>query len=201
MSIVSTFKGEIDLITAVMPEEKNNHIIQAIKSYGKGLLGFIRRRVKSDADAEDILQDVWYQLSAVVNAEPIEQTGAWLYKVATNKIIDKNRKKTEELLDLNLSGDDEDEDGPNFREILLTEGTTPETEYIRNLFWEQLFIALDELPEEQRQVFIWQELDDIPFNEIAEKTGVNVQTLVSRKRYAVLHLRKRLKQLYIEITE
>jgi RNA polymerase sigma factor (sigma-70 family) len=183
-----------------MPEEKNNHIIQAIKSYGKGLLGFIRRRVKSDADAEDILQDVWYQLSAVVNAEPIEQTGAWLYRVATNKIIDKNRKKTEELLDLNFS-DDEDDEGPDFRAILLTEGSTPETEYIRNLFWEQLFIALDELPEEQRQVFIWQELDDIPFNEIARRTGENVQTLVSRKRYAVLHLRKRLKQLYIEITE
>jgi RNA polymerase sigma factor (sigma-70 family) len=183
-----------------MPEEKQNHIIQAIRSYGKGLLGFIRKRVKSDADAEDILQDVWYQLSAVVNAEPIEQTGAWLYKVATNKIIDKNRKKTEELLDLAPSGDD-DEEGPDFREILLTEGTTPETEYIRGLFWEQLFYALDELPEEQRQVFIWQELDDIPFNEIAERTGENVQTLVSRKRYAVLHLRKRLKQLYEEIKE
>jgi RNA polymerase sigma factor (sigma-70 family) len=183
-----------------MPEEKQNHIIQAIKSYGKGLLGFIRKRVKSDADAEDILQDVWYQLSAVVNAEPIEQTGAWLYKVATNKIIDKSRKKTEELLDLAPAGDD-DEEGPDFREILLTEGTTPETEYVRNLFWEQLFYALDELPEEQRQVFIWQELDDIPFNEIAERTGENVQTLVSRKRYAVLHLRKRLKQLYEEIKE
>jgi len=183
-----------------MPEEKNNQIIQAIKSYGKGLLGFIRRRVNNDADAEDILQDVWYQLSAVVNAEPIEQTGAWLYRVATNKIIDKNRKKTEELLDLNFS-DGEDDESPDFRAILLTEGTTPETEYIRNLFWEQLFIALDELPEEQRQVFIWQELDDIPFNEIAQRTGENVQTLVSRKRYAVLHLRKRLKQLYIEITE
>jgi len=183
-----------------MPEEKQNHIIQAIKSYGKGLLGFIRKRVKSDADAEDILQDVWYQLSAVVNAEPIEQTGAWLYKVATNKIIDKNRKKTEELLDFAPAGDD-DEDGPDFREILLTEGTTPETEYIRNLFWEQLFYALDELPEEQRQVFVWQELDAIPFNEIAERTGENVQTLVSRKRYAVLHLRKRLKQLYEEIKE
>jgi len=182
-----------------MPEEKQNHIIQAIKSYGKGLLGFIRKRVKSDADAEDILQDVWYQLSAVVNTEPIEQTGAWLYKVATNKIIDKNRKKTEELLEL-AAGDD-DEDGPDFREILLTEGTTPETEYIRNLFWEQLFIALDELPAEQRQVFIWQELDGIPFNEIAERTGENVQTLVSRKRYAVLHLRKRLKQLYEELTD
>ena len=92
-----------------MPEEKNKHIIQSIKEYGKGLLGFIRRRVNNDADAEDILQDVWYQLSAVVNAEPIEQTGAWLYKVATNKIIDKNRKKTEELFDLNLSGDEDDD--------------------------------------------------------------------------------------------
>ena len=183
-----------------MPEEKQNHIIQAIKSYGKGLLGFIRKRVKSDADAEDILQDVWYQLSSVVNAEPIEQTGAWLYKVAANKIIDKSRKKTEELLDFAPNGDD-DEEGPDFREILLTEGSTPETEYIRSLFWEQLFYALDELPEEQRQVFIWQELDDIPFNEIAERTGENVQTLVSRKRYAVLHLRKRLKQLYEEIKE
>jgi len=183
-----------------MPEEKQNHIIQAIKSYGKGLLGFIRKRVKSDADAEDILQDVWYQLSSVVNAEPIEQTGAWLYKVAANKIIDKSRKKTEELLDFGPNGDD-DEEGPDFREILLTEGTTPETEYIRSLFWEQLFYALDELPEEQRQVFIWQELDDIPFSEIAERTGENVQTLVSRKRYAVLHLRKRLKQLYEEIKE
>ena len=184
-----------------MPEEKQNHIIQAIKSYGKGLLGFIRKRVKSDADAEDILQDVWYQFSALVNSEPIEQTGAWLYKVATNKIIDKNRKKTEELLDLNLSDGDYEDEGPDFRAILLTEGTTPETEYIRNLFWEQLFLALDELPEEQRQVFIWQELDHISFNEIAERTGENVQTLVSRKRYAVLHLRKRLKQLYVEITE
>jgi RNA polymerase sigma factor (sigma-70 family) len=184
-----------------MPEEKNNHIIQTVKAYGKGLLGFIRRRVKTDADAEDILQDVWYQLSSVVNAQPIEQTGAWLYKVATNKIIDKNRKKTEDLYDINLSVDEDDEDTIDFRAILLTEGATPETEYIRNLFWEQLFLALDELPEEQRQVFIWQELDNIPFNEIAERTGEKIQTLVSRKRYAILHLRKRLKQLYQEIIE
>ncbi len=184
-----------------MPEEKQNHIIQAIKSYGKGLLGFIRKRVKSDADAEDILQDVWYQLSAVVNAEPIEETGAWLYRVARNKIIDKSRKKTEELFDLNFGEENDEEGGPDFREILLTESTTPETEYIRNLFWEQLFLALDELPQEQRQVFIWQELDGIRFNEIAERTGENVQTLVSRKRYAVVHLRKRLKQLYVELTD
>src|SRR6201996_9302742 len=184
-----------------MPEEKNNHIIQTIKEYGKGLLGFIRRRVKNDADAEDILQDVWYQLSAVVNAEPIEQTGAWLYRVATNKIIDKSRKKTEQLFDLNLSDEEDDSDTLDLRALLLTEGTTPETEYIRNLFWEELFFALDELPEEQKQVFIWQELDGIPFSEIAKRTGENIQTLVSRKRYAVLHLRNRLKQLYEELIE
>jgi len=183
-----------------MPSEKNNTIIQAIGEYGKNLLGFIRRRVKNDADAEDILQDVWYQFSSVLNSEPIEQTGAWLYRVARNKIIDKHKKHTETLLD-DMIVDDDDDDAPDFKAILMTEATTPETQYLRNLFWEQLFIALDELPEEQRQVFIWQELDDIPFKEIAERTGEKIQTLVSRKRYAVLHLRQRLRQLYDEITE
>jgi len=183
-----------------MSAEKNNTIIQAIGAYGKNLLGFIRRRVKNDADAEDILQDVWYQFSSVLNSEPIEQTGAWLYRVARNKIIDKHKKHTETLLD-DMIVDDEDDDALDFKAILMTEATTPETQYLRNLFWEQLFVALDELPEEQRQVFIWQELDDIPFKEIAERTGEKIQTLVSRKRYAVLHLRQRLRQLYDEITE
>lgn len=185
-----------------MPQDNNSHIIQTIASYGKSLLGFIRKRVKNDADAEDILQDVWYQFSNVVNAGPIEQTSAWLYRVAKNRIIDKHKKRTETLLDdmLPAAGDDE-EDNFDFQSILLTEPTTPETTYLRNLFWDQLFIALDELPENQRQVFIWQELDDMPFEEIAQKTGENINTLVSRKRYAVLHLRKRLKQLYKEITE
>ncbi|MDB5010088.1 MAG: sigma-70 family polymerase sigma factor, partial [Mucilaginibacter sp.] len=164
------------------------------------LLGFIRKRVKSDADAEDILQDVWYQFSALVNAEPIEQTGAWLYRVARNKITDKYKKKSEALLDDFLTVEEE-EDAPGFKDILLTDDNTPETEYLRNLFWEQLFIALDELPEEQKQVFIWHELDDIPFQQIAELTGLNTNTLVLRKRYAVLHLRNRLKQLYQEITQ
>jgi RNA polymerase sigma factor (sigma-70 family) len=191
------------LVTALMPEDRNSHIIQTIKSYGKNLLGFIRRRVKNDADAEDILQDVWYQFSSVINSQPIEQTGAWLYKVATNKITDKHKKKSETLLDDMLVGndDDTDDDGTDFKAILLTEATTPESEYLRNLFWEELFSALDELPEKQRQVFIWNELEDISFAEMAELTGDNVQTLVTRKRYAVLHLRKRLKQLYEEITE
>src|ERR1700710_2398924 len=112
-----------------MPEEKNNTIIQAISTYGKSLLGFIRKRVKNDADAEDILQDVWYQFSALVNSEPIEQTGAWLYKVARNKITDKHKKKSEALLDDFLADDDEDGDTLNFKEILLADDKTPETEY------------------------------------------------------------------------
>jgi len=191
------------LVTAIMPEDKESHIIQTIRSYGKNLLGFIRRRVKSDADAEDILQDVWYQFSSVINSEPIEQTGAWLYRVANNKITDKHRKKSETLIeDMVIGSDDEgEEDLTDFKSILLTESKTPETEYLRNLFWEQLFVALDELPQKQRQVFIWNELEDISFAEMVELTGENIQTLVSRKRYAVLHLRKRLKQLYDEITD
>src|SRR6185437_1816675 len=198
-SIVSIFIKHNTLITAVMPEEKNNTIIQAIGAYGKSLLGFIRRRVNNDADAEDILQDVWYQFSSVINSEPIEQTGAWLYRVARNKIIDKHKKRTETLLDDMLPEEDDDE-APDFKAILMTEAKTPETEYLRSLFWEQLFIALDELPDEQRQVFIWQELDDIPFKEIAERTGEKIQTLVSRKRYAVLYLGKRLRKFYKELT-
>lgn len=182
-----------------MSSDKNSTALQAIKAYGKNLLSFIRRRVKTDADAEDILQDVWFQLSAVVNSEPIEQTGAWLYKVATNKITDKYRKRSETLLDDLVFSEGDEDDDEGYQSILLTEATTPETEYLRNLFWDELFGALNELPEEQKQVFTWHELDDIPFQEIAENTGENIQTLISRKRYAVLHLRKRLRQLYEEI--
>lgn len=183
-----------------MPRDNNSYIVETIKAYGKSLMGFIRKQVKSDADAEDILQDVWYQFSNVVNVQPIEQTSAWLYRVAKNKILDKHKKHSETLLDDLFTPDDNDE-APDFVSILMPEVVTPETAYLRNLFWEQLFIALDELPEDQKQVFVWQELEDLSFDEIAEKTGVKFNTLVSRKRYAVLHLRKRLKQLYKEVTE
>ncbi len=191
------------LVTALMPDNKRNLTLQAIKDYGKSLLLFIRRRVKNDADAEDIMQDVWYQLSTVVNADPIEQTGAWLYRVARNKITDKYRKRIEWLLDdlLPEDNDGEGETDSGWMDMLMSESKTPESEYIRNLFWEELFTALDELPAEQKQVFIWQELEHKTFDEIAEETGVKVQTLVSRKRYAVLHLRKRLKQLYNDMND
>jgi RNA polymerase sigma factor (sigma-70 family) len=181
-----------------MPSDKNRYILHAVASYGRGLLSFIRKQVKNDADAEDILQDVWFQFSSVVNAEPIERTGAWLYRVARNRIIDKQRKKTETLVD-SLGGDQEDEQEADLSLLLFSDGTTPETQYMRSLVWDELFLALDELPLEQKQVFIWNELDHLSFNEIAGMTGENRATLISRKRYAVLHLRKRLKQLYEEM--
>ena len=185
-------------MTISMTDQRRQNIIQAVRDYGKGLFYFIRGRVNTDEDAEDILQDVWYQFSNVLDAEPIEQTSAWLFRVARNRIIDKYRRYQTTSLDEIF---DDEESNFNFREILLAENATPETEHLKNLFWQQLFTALDELPEEQKQVFIWNELEDISFNEIAERTGEKMNTLISRKRYAVLHLRKRLEQLYKEITE
>jgi RNA polymerase sigma factor (sigma-70 family) len=184
-------------MTTTMAEQRRQNIIEAVKNYGKRLFYFIRGRVNTDEDAEDILQDVWYQFSNVMNSEPIQQTSAWLYRVARNRIIDKYRRH--QPLEEMFADDEENEF--NFREILLTENANPETEHLRNLFWEQLFSALNELPGEQRQVFVWNELEDISFIEIAERTGEKVNTLISRKRYAVLHLRKRLEQLRKEITE
>ena len=181
-----------------MTEERKQNIIEAVKNYGRRLFYFIRGRVDTDEDAEDILQDVWYRFSNVMNNEPIQQTGAWLFRVARNRIIDQYRRQPASPKE-ELFGDDEDE--PGFSEILLADSPSPETEHLRNLFWQQLFTALDELPEEQKQVFVWNELEDISFAEISERTGENINTLISRKRYAVLHLRKRLEQLYKEITE
>jgi RNA polymerase sigma factor (sigma-70 family) len=187
-------------MTTIMAEQRKQNIIEAVKNYSKRLFSFIRGRVNSDEDAEDILQDVWYQFSNVMNSEPIEQASAWLYRVARNRIIDKYRRPQTDPLDEDLFENDE-EAGFSFRKILLAENADPESEHLRNLFWKQLFAALDELPGDQKQVFVWNELEDISFNEISERTGEKVNTLISRKRYAVLHLRKRLEQLYKEITE
>lgn len=182
-----------------MEKPEKGNIARIIEQYGSKLFGFIRNRVDNEADAEDILQEVWCQLNISLNTEIIEHTSAWLHRVASNKIVDRHRKKLPVSYD-ELAYEDED-GGISFRDMLACDEDTPETKYLCTLFWEQLNNALDELPAEQSQVFIWHELEDLSFQEIAERTGENINTLISRKRYAVLHLRKRLKELYDEITQ
>jgi len=182
--------------TIIMAEQKRQNIVGVVEQYGKRLFNFIRGRVKTDADAEDILQEVWYQFSRVVNTEPIEQISGWLFRVARNRITDNYRKQKPLSLG-SLEYEDED-DGINFNEILLAETTSPEMEDLKRVFWEELFKALDELPEKQRQVFIWNELEDQTFQEIADRTDENIKTLISRKGYAVKHLRERMQNLYDE---
>lgn len=181
-----------------LASQKSN-IVQTIRKYSKQLFGFIRQRVSSDEDAEDILQDVWYQLSSQPEVEAIEQVGSWLYRVARNRIVDGYRKQRPERLE--DYGYEDDEGEIYFKDLLLADDGTPETEYLREIFWQQLFDALDELPENQRQVFIWNELEDETFQQIADRTGENIKTLISRKRYAVQHLRQRLESLYQDLTD
>ena len=184
-------------IALSMQADRKRNITQVITDYSKRLMGFIRKRVNNEADAEDILQDVFYQF--VGNTQPIEQMTAWLFTVARNKIIDRQRKKKPESLE-DLFGEEEvEEGGLNWSEFLFDASDNPEKDYLRTLFWEELNSALSELPEEQRQVFILNELEGVPFKEIAERTGETVNTLLSRKRYAVLHLRNRLSVLKDEL--
>ena len=183
-------------IKALMAEERGRNIATIIGGYSKRLLGFIKKRIGNDADAEDILQDVFYQLAG--NTQPIEQLTAWLFRVARNRIIDVQRKNKPELLD-DVFPSSKEEDMLGWTDLLSDLDDTPETAYLRNLFWETLNTALDELPAEQKQVFVLNELEGIPFKEIAEQTGVTVNTLLSRKRYAVLHLRERLQVLRDEL--
>jgi RNA polymerase sigma factor (sigma-70 family) len=184
-------------MTTELMAGRQQNIIQAIQDYGRQLFGFIRSRVKTNEDAEDILQDVWYQFSNQPEREAIESVSGWLYKVARNKITDRYRKKKNESLE-DYSFYDED-GGLNFKEILLADNNNPETEHLRQLFWEELFAALEELPENQRSVFTRNELEDMTLQEIADKEGEKLKTIISRKRYAVLHLRKRLETLYNDI--
>ncbi|WP_205508528.1 RNA polymerase sigma factor [Longitalea arenae] len=180
-----------------MTADRKRNITQVITDYSKRLMGFIRKRVNNEADAEDILQDVFYQF--IGNTQPIEQMTAWLFTVARNKIIDRQRKKRQESLE-DLFGEEESgESGLDWTEFLFDASDNPEKDYLRTLFWEELNNALNELPAEQKQVFILNELEGVPFKEIAEQTGETVNTLLSRKRYAVLHLRSRLQALKEEL--
>lgn len=173
-----------------MTAERNNNITSIIKSFRKQLFGFIKQRVSNIEDAEDLLQDVFYQLADY--KEPIEQVSGWLFKVARNKITDSYRKNKLPLADDVLNSSQSDEEFFDWKEFLLIDDDNPETTYLRSLFWETLQKALEELPAEQRDVFIQNEMEGIPFKDIEIQTGVSVATLISRKRYAVLHLRNRL---------
>ena len=174
-----------------------------IVEYLPKLQAFIRKRVANSEDAEDILQDVFYQFIKTVenSMNPIEQVSAWLYRVARNLIINRSVKKREVELPVYRSNDSDDEVLNDFSEVLFSAepSPTPETEYLRSLVWIELENALAELPPEQQEIFELTELDGIPVKEISEATGISVNTLLSRKHYAMRHLRKRLAGLYHDI--
>jgi RNA polymerase sigma factor (sigma-70 family) len=168
----------------------NDRITEIFRREQGRLRSFVRKRVADEGDAEDILQDVF---SALVEANwltrPVEQAGAWLFRVARNRIIDFFRKKRPVQF--------EDE---GIEDLLPSADAGPEGAYLRSLLWEELEQALAELPEEQRAVFIAHEIEGRSFKELSAETGVSVNTLLSRKRYAVLHLRERLKDINEDIT-
>lgn len=176
-------------------DNKQVSIEQIVKDYRPRIGSFIRSRMGNSEDAEDVLQEVFYQLVRAFNddSNPIVNISAWMYRVARNMMINMGRKRHEESLSVFTCSDDE----MALQEIadLLMGGddTTPETEYMRSLVWEELEIALSELPPEQREVFVLTELDGIPVKEIAKTTGIPQSTLLSRKHYAVKYLRRRMR--------
>jgi RNA polymerase sigma factor (sigma-70 family) len=190
-----------------MNQQTEKHsLTKLIVEYQPRLKSFIKRYVSNKEDAEDILQDVFYQLSKTIETtmNPIEQVSAWLYRVAHNAIINHGVKKREEPMPTYHDSDSDSDIFMDFSEILFSSEDTspsPETEYLRSLVWTELETALAELPPEQREIFELTELDAIPVKEISESIGISVNTLLSRKHYAVMHLRKRLAELYQDILE
>lgn len=178
-------------------EAQNESIRQTVRKERKRLLDFIRRRVGNDADAEDILQDVFYQFVAAMQLEPIERAASWLFRVAGSRVIDwYRRRKPVSLEMLNTRNDSDEESFARIEDTMFNDMDMPDAVYLRSTVWSLLADALDSLPPEQREVFILHELEGKSFKEIAEITGASVNTLLSRKRYAVLFLRKQLQGLY-----
>jgi RNA polymerase sigma factor (sigma-70 family) len=174
--------------------EQDKRITDTIAKERIRLRNFIRQRVADPGDAEDILQDVLYELvEAYRLPEPIEQVGAWLFRVARNRIIDLFRKNRPEPIST-----DEDDDGATLQDLLPSPHAGPEAAYARSLMLEELEAAIEALPAEQRSVFIDHELEGRSFKEISSASGVSVNTLLSRKRYAVLQLRARLQAFHDE---
>ena len=180
--------------------DQDQRISEAISRDEPRLRNFIRRRVADQSEAEDILQEVFYELvEAYRMMKPVEQVTAWLFRVARNRIIDLFRRKSREGVRADSAGLSEDGEVLLWEELLPSPDAGPEAAYARSLLLEQLDDALDELPEEQREVFIAHELMGYSFKEISERSGVSVNTLLSRKHYAVLHLRDRLRAVYDQL--
>lgn len=177
---------------------KQHTVSQTITKFGKQLLSFIKNKVKVPEDAEDILQDVWYQFSNLTNINALENASAWLYAVSRNKITDFYRKKKTDHLEDYMY---ENEEGDfSLKDIFVSDNSNnPEMSMFNDILWEELLDALEELPENQRQVFILNELEDKTLQEIADDTGENIKTIISRKGYAVKHLRNKLRPLYNEL--
>ena len=181
--------------------EQDQRISEVVTRERSRLRNFIRRRVPDPRDAEDILQDVFYRLvEANRLLMPIEHVTGWLFRVARNRITDLFRKKKPELFS-DAAVEDEDGELLQIEDLLPSPDAGPEALYVRNALLDELELALDELPEEQRDVFVAHELEGRSFKELADETGVSVNTLLSRKRYAVLHLRERLQSIYDEFTK
>ena len=184
-----------------MALEQDQRISEVVKREGSRLRNFIRRRVPDPRDAEDVLQDVFYKLvEANRLLMPIEHVTGWLFRVARNRITDLFRKKTPEpFSDTAIAGDEGEL--LQIEDLLPSSDAGPEALYLRHVLLDELELALDELPDEQREVFVAHELEGRSFKELAEETGVGVNTLLSRKRYAVLHLREQLQSIYDEFTK
>ena len=177
-------------------------ISKTVEKEQNRLFNFIRKRVKSTLDAEDILQDVFYQLVRVSEeVNTIEKMSAWLFQVARNRITDLYRKKKSYIFSDMGGSDDEEEGSLQFEDYIPDLTDMPDALLTREMVWEVLEEGLAELPEEQRLVFNLHEFEEVPFKEMAEQLGETVNTLISRKRYAILHLRKKLATLYSEIVE
>ena len=172
--------------------EQAKTVEQAFVKQKNTLFNFIRRFVPSKEDAEDILQDVFYQFISYANIELIEKLDSWLFKVAKNKIIDKSRKKRTESFTEQIQEGFEEEEVFSIEDFLPSMGLTPEDLFLRDEFNEKFEAAVNELPPEQRDVFLMTEIDGYSFREISELTGLTVNTLLSRKHYAVKQLKKKL---------
>ena len=189
----------------LMAIEQDQRISEVVKREQSRLRNFIRRRVPDSRDAEDILQDVFYELvEANRLLMPIDHVTGWLFRVARNRITDLFRKKRpENFSDTPLAWGDGADDSEllQFEDLLPSPDAGPEALYFRNVLLDELELAVEELPKEQREVFVAHELEGRSFKDMAAETGVSVNTLLSRKHYAVLHLRQRLQNIYDEFTK